>query len=504
MLLIFPPVAKACEPPAGIAKLAGALRTRGLSCTVLDANLEGQLFLLAQPVSPSDTWTRRAVRNRARNLHALRDPRTYASPARYDRAVADLGRVLAAASSPGDSVVGLADLQHRTLSPLLSTDLLQATEHPEQDAFYRYFSIRLPEIIERSRPRMIGFSVNFLHQALSAFSMIGFVRQRFPGVPIVLGGGLVTSWMKRPGWSDPFGGLVDHVIPGPGERPLLELLGEEEPACGHGPPDYDGLPLDQYLAPGRILPYSASSGCYWSKCSFCPENAEENAYLPVPSRRARQELHGLGKRTRPVLLHLLDNSISPSLLRSLAAEPPGVPWYGFARIGPELADPDLCQELKRSGCVLLKLGLESGDQGVLDALQKGIDLATASQVLKALRSAGIAAYVYLLFGTPAEDGAAARRTLEFTARHAEAIGFLNLAVFNMPLGSKEPAACETERFSEGDLSLYTGFRHPQGWDRKNVRAFLENEFKRHPSILPILHREPPVFTSNHAAFFASP
>jgi len=34
----------------------------------------------------------------------------------------------------------------------------------------------------------------------------------------------------------------------------------------------------------------------------------------------------------PVLLHLLDNSISPALMRSIAENPPGLPWYGFARI----------------------------------------------------------------------------------------------------------------------------------------------------------------------------
>ncbi len=49
---------------------------------------------------------------------------------------------------------------------------------------------------------------------------------------------------------------------------------------------------------------------------------------------------------------------------------------------------------------MLKLGIESGDQEVLDRLNKGIDLPTASAVLKSLKKAGIATYVYLLFGTP--------------------------------------------------------------------------------------------------------
>ena len=65
---------------------------------------------------------------------------------------------------------------------------------------------------------------------------------------------------------------------------------------------------------------------------------------------------------------------------------------------------------------MLKLGLESGDQDVLDALGKGIDLATAARALAALKQAGIGTYVYLLFGTPAEDRASALKTLAFVAR----------------------------------------------------------------------------------------
>lgn len=150
---------------------------------------------------------------------------------------------------------------------------------------------------------------------------------------------------------------------------------------------------------------------------------------------------------------------------------------------------------------MLKLGLESGDQGVLDRLHKGVDLATAARALRSLREAGIAVYAYLLFGTPAETEEAARRTLAFVAEHREEIGFLNLAVFNMPISGDEADAYGTAPFYEGDLSLYTAFRHPRGWDRKQVRRFLDREFTRHPAVAPILRRDPPVFTSNHAPFF---
>ena len=109
--------------------------------------------------------------------------------------------------------------------------------------------------------------------------------------------------------------------------------------------------------------------------------------------------------------------MSPRLLEHLAGRAPGAPWYGFTRVSPRLADEDFCRAMKESGCVMLKLGLESGDQGVLDALAKGIRVDEASRALKALKKAGIGTYVYVLFGTPAESADAARRTLEFSSGH---------------------------------------------------------------------------------------
>ncbi|MGW8323796.1 MAG: radical SAM protein, partial [Thermodesulfobacteriota bacterium] len=89
----------------------------------------------------------------------------------------------------------------------------------------------------------------------------------------------------------------------------------------------------------------------------------------------------------------------------------------------------------------------------------------------------------------------------FVVRHREGIGFLNLAVFNMPVGCPDARTLAVRKFYEGDLSLYTDFEHPLGWNRREVRRFLDQEFRRHPDIAPILRRNPPHFTSNHAAFF---
>ena len=504
VILVYPPVSKPSEPPAGIARLAGFLRGHGLKTILLDANFEGMMYLLrsaglCSPEAP-DTWSKRALRHWPKNIALLKDSRMYAHIARYKRVVADMNRVLEVSALSSGATVGLANYQSSSLSPLRSTDLMRAAETPEGNPFYAYFSERLTQGIEHERPFLVGISLNYLSQALCTFAMAGFLKKRFPGLQIVLGGGLVTSWLRRPDWKNPFAGLIDQLVAGPGEYPLLSALGIEDEKK-YFSPDFHDLPIQDYLSPGTVLPYSASSGCYWHRCSFCPEKAEGNPYSAVPADRALEDIHSLAGRMHPVLLHLLDNSISPALMHSLVENPPGLPWYGFARIDRQLTESDFCAALKRSGCVMLKLGIESGDQGVLERMGKGIDLAMVSLALKSLKRAGIATYVYLLFGTPYETLTEARRTLEFAVNHHDEIGFLNLALFNMPVCGEWAEEFETSSFYEGDLSLYTDFSHPHGWNRREVRDFLENEFKRNSAVASILKKDPPIFTSNHAPFF---
>ena len=500
-ILIHPPVAKPCEPPAGIAKLCGALNHHGVRYSVLDANLEGIYSLLKTSLVPSDTWTSRALSHLSRHLASLRCWVAYQDVGRYRRAIKDLNRILEMTARSSRVRLGLANYEHEELYPTRSTDLIRAAENPEKNPFYPYFEKRLRDLLKNQQTSVIGFSLNYLSQALSTFAMIGFLRREWTGVRLVLGGGLVTSWMRKPHWKNPFGGLVDHFVSGPGETPLLSLLGKMHSGDNDDIPSYDSFPVGDYFAPGPILPYSASSGCYWNKCSFCPERAEGNPYIPIPAEKVIFDLLRLVDEQKPVLIHLLDNAISPSLMKTMANHPPGVPWYGFARFSRHFADLDFCLALKQSGCVMLKLGLESGDQTVLDSLQKGIDLQEASTALKNLKKAGIATYVYLLFGTPPEGPTEAQRTLQFVVKYHDSIDFMNLALFNMPIYGPETQQMETKSFYEGDLSLYTSFDHRKGWTRPLIRQFLDKEFKRHPAVAPILRRDPLVFTSNHASFF---
>ena len=307
------------------------------------------IHLLKTPVEPKDTWTKRASRNFSTNLASVKSFPVYQNLDRYKRVVNELNHLLGVVAHAKGARLSLTNYQDQKNSPVKSNELIKSAEQPAKNSFSTYFKARLLEIVEHDQPSVVGFSLNHLSQAICTFAMVGLLKRKFPRLKLILGGGLVTSWVKKPSWKNPFNGLIDHLIPGPGEYPLLSLIGIRGNKKSYCLPDYASLPLRKYLSPGLILPYSASSGCYWNKCSFCPERAEGNSYVPVPVDKVLTDLHELVKQTKPVLIHFLDNSLSPALLNALSSHPLPVPWYGFTRITPHFTDLDFCRALKHPG-----------------------------------------------------------------------------------------------------------------------------------------------------------
>jgi hypothetical protein len=506
VMLIYPPVAKPCEPPAGIARLTGFLRDNGVGVRTVDASLHGLLYLMKAGGSPSnDTWTSRASGRLNKNMAALKDIGTYQSAGRYTQAVTEIERVLWASGrqASADSTVSLADYHDKDLLPARSADLLFSAEHPEKNPFYGYYSRQIIPLIEEESPDIVGLSINYLSQALCAFALAGLIRRHFPSMRIALGGGLVTAWKGLPCWGNPFAGLIDDVAQGSGERFFSGIFEfKEVPERIEYGYRYTIEDLPDYLSPCRVIPFAASSACCWNKCSFCQERASAKEVYSCRPVQALKSLSEVINVHSPGLVHFVDSTIPPAFLRQLAMNPPGIPWYGFTRVAEELAERDFCTELRRSGCAMLKLGIESGDQHVLNMLNKGIDINLAAKALEALKSSGIATYVYLLFGTPEENHGSALKTLDFVRKNAASIDFINAAIFNLPAACSYEPGIIMRDFYEGDLSLYRDFAHPSGWDRKKARMFIDREFKRDASVSEILRKTPKVFTSNHAPFFS--
>lgn len=517
MLLVHPPSVRTVSPPLALARLAAFLRARGVETRSLDLAREGIDWLLARGgAEPDDgnggsTGVRNARRgdgadrNRSRErrfLESLHEARTYADSSRHARAVLAANRALKRLSSPLGGEAGLADYNETGRSPLRSADLVDAARNWRTSPWAAFYERRVPEALSGFDARTVGVSVGFLSQALPAMALAGYLRETRPDFELVAGGGLVTSWSARPGFDAraAFGGYFDAALPGRGEDALAARLGLGSVDPFGLAPDFSDFSGLRYLAPVKVTPWNLSFGCPWKRCAFCPERAEDSQYAAARADEGMEALRAAVAREGSGLVHIMDNEISPRHLKALAEGGVGAPWYGFARFTPLLAETAFCRKLAASGCAMLQLGLESGDQAVLDAMGKGTELRVIDAALRSLAEAGIKTYVYLLFGTPSEDRDSALRTRDFVSARAKLVDFMNVAIFNMPLGGPEAKVHGDGAFYEGDLSLYTSFRHPSGWNRGEVRRFLASEFGAEPGIAAILERNPPVFTSSHAPF----
>jgi hypothetical protein len=526
VLLVHPPAVKPAEPPLGTAVLLSHLLAKGFSAAAIDANLGAYLHLLRDDRLPApeaaSTRLRRAVRNAPRALSFVRSLAAVASFPRYVSAVSHLNVALSAhRGRSGSERLTLGDYSHGGLSEFLPVDLERVASGEEETLFSGYFREILLPAIEELRPGTVAISVHYRHQVLPAFELAGRIRRRLPSARVLGGGGMFGSWrnaMKSAGLRfSPF----DAVGFGPGESvleaaaagtlPAGERLldGGEEVAFA---PAYGFADLPSYLSPEPVLPVAASRGCYWRRCAFCPEAVSPlHAFRGADAPSFPALLRDLSRRHGVSRFHLTDDAIPPAVLRAMVRwrEPlEGLSWHGFARFEPDLLDPGFVGELAEAGCTMLQLGLESASQGLLDRMGKGTRVADASAILANLHRAGIASYVYVMFGAPGETRRDAERTLAFLAEHAETIGFLNLSIMNLPREAAWPGPAA--RHGEGDdnqgedggpLGLYRQVPDSDGWGRGPARRFLQKELLRHPSIRAIARRTPPSFTSNHAPFF---
>src|SRR5437660_8319414 len=153
-------------------------------------------------------------------------------------------------------------------------------------------------LVERERPDVVGVSIGTQMQLLAGLTFCKMIKEAFPQIHITVGGNIITRLQEEfPTHERLFTDVFDTAIMYEGEHALLWLLealaGEREMAKVpnllyrdergvHGNsevytekttalplPDFDGFPLDSYFVPVRILPYLATRGCYWGRCTFC-------------------------------------------------------------------------------------------------------------------------------------------------------------------------------------------------------------------------------------------
>lgn len=293
---------------------------------------------------------------------------------------------------------------------------------------------------------IVGISSTFL-SVEDVARIVGLARKQNPSVAIILGGPL--SWSIPPAKVMELLPDVDYIVKQEGEQTFLELIGEirrgvtpdsikalvfrgEDGNLVETPPrpqlDLEELPFPAWElmgipSPKRIpvLPVETSRGCP-NNCAFC----SEVTYWGKPARyrtidavvkELRNNTEKLGITTfrftdscfsaPPARSGQLCDAIYESCIRN-----DGIPvkWSAYARI--ENLDYALLEKMKRSGCVALDLGLESGSKTVLRKMGRNYSPEATVEVAKTAKKLGIMINFNVIVGFPGETKETIQATTE--------------------------------------------------------------------------------------------
>jgi radical SAM superfamily enzyme YgiQ (UPF0313 family) len=238
-------------------------------------------------------------------------------------------------------------------------------------------------------------------------------------------------------------------------------------------PSFDGLPLDLYLTPSRVLPVWASRGCYWGRCAFCNVGYGESKHFDeLQAERVVEEMTTLSQVYGTDKFFFADEALTPRMLRALSSllieRDTSFSWATCVRCEPGI-NADLLKQMRRAGCRLLSFGIESGAQRVLDRMHKGISMETVRQNLRDSAAAGIWNHVFMFFGFPGETEEDARETIEFFQANRGVIHSLSSNTFLLERYARafeDPKAYDISQIvppsSQQDLAYYFEYEVSSG------------------------------------------
>ena len=352
------------------------------------------------------------------------------------------------------------------IEKLLSSDyLFQYIKDEKENTFLRFFLEEdVLSGIEQQKVNLVGISITAPSQVIGAFSLGYLIKKNLEDVQVSLGGQWVSLYReelkKRPEWQKFF----DSFIIFEGETPLLSLatslsrnnslsrvpnliyksdsqwkesqVNSKEDLNGLACPDFEGLPLKKYTASegkkGISLTYQTARECYWNKCVYCVD-------LPLPKQGYRERdmdlvISDIKKLIRSYGLTYLEISnavFSPRQMRGLSKrilqEGMQFDWWCFCRLENGFTK-EIFELAKKAGCQDIGFGLESGNQRVLDFINKGTHLEVAKRVIMDSRSSGIDVNLQVMLGLPSETLQEALDTIKFLIEHRD---YISSVAFNI-------------------------------------------------------------------------
>jgi anaerobic magnesium-protoporphyrin IX monomethyl ester cyclase len=231
----------------------------------------------------------------------------------------------------------------------------------------------------------------------------------------------LAAWM-RSGYRElapPPGGRIERRASAAGGD--VTVLWSGQPS-GH---DLDALPRpDWSLAeryhgrPMSMVFYESVRGCPY-RCSFCnyPYLFDDTKFRYKSAHRIAEDwasyaAGGAQYVTCLDSLFTMPRQRLVALCEQLIARDVRIRWVCYAR-ADDLSDIEVCRLMQRAGCIQVQIGIESGNQGQLDRMNKRATVAQGLRALANCHETGITTFISLILGYPGETDATLRDSLDF-------------------------------------------------------------------------------------------
>lgn len=302
--------------------------------------------------------------------------------------------------------------------------------------------------IKSFSPDVVGFSVPFPGNFLSAIKLANHIKKQYPHVTTCMGGGFINTELRELSVPGLFN-YTDYVLLDDGEDALLQLfryiekkIPKEElvrtfmaengkvdfynnpsinnlKATINNCPDFKGLPLDKYISTfdntvpmirlwsdGRWNKMMMAHGCYWGKCAFCDTTIPYiKDYQSLEASRLVDNMQKVKAQTGQSGFHFVDEAMPPKLIREMSEElikrEFSVSWWGNIRFEKAFS-PELCQLMAKSGCIAVSGGLEVASDRLLKLMNKGVTIEQFALAANNFRKNGILVHTYLMYGFPSQ------------------------------------------------------------------------------------------------------
>jgi anaerobic magnesium-protoporphyrin IX monomethyl ester cyclase len=205
-------------------------------------------------------------------------------------------------------------------------------------------------------------------------------------------------------------------------------------------PDFSGIDWSQYLSPEPFVYYSPTRGCYWNKCTFCDyglnSDSPTSPWRQTREERMVEEVRAISKHSR--FIYFSVDVLAPATILRFAEraveERLDIRWGAEIRL-EKYWSRERCELLRRSGCVAVSVGFESGNQRILDLIDKGTTPAQVKQTIEAMHDADIGVQMMGFTGFPTETFEEARESIDFLADNRELWTFGGLGTFVLTSGA---------------------------------------------------------------------